>query len=374
MKILYLQNIRLPTEKAHGLQVMETCHSLAFVGHEVSLVIGSYLSLDENAIFGSYNIEKNFSLKKVPVSFGRQNPEYTGFLMKSIIYVYNAWKSYGKSSFDIVYTRDTLTAVVFSVFGKKVFYEIHDVRHSLLQRLALKRAIGVVSITRGLVDYCESIGIKKEKVCIAPDAVDLVEFQIKDTKSECRAKLGLPQNKKIVLYTGHLYSWKGADTLAQSAQFLDENTVVTFVGGHDYDIEVFKKRFADARISVLGRKSHDLMPYYMKAADVLVLPNSAKEDISRLYTSPIKLFEYMASGQPIVASDLPSLREVLNEKNCTFFAPDDASSLADSIKKILANQESVDIRAKQALIDVQEYTWQKRAQKIIDFIKTIKHD
>ncbi len=374
MKILYLQNIRLPTEKAHGLQVMETCHSLALAGHEVSLVIGSYLSLDEDAIFGSYNIEKNFSIKKVPVSFGRQDPEHTSFLMKSIIFVCNAWRAYGKSTFDILYTRDTLTALVFSILGKKVFYEIHDVRHSLLQRLALQRAVGVISITRGLVDYCESIGVKKERICIAPDAVDLAEFQIRTTQRECREKLGLPLDKKIVLYTGHLYSWKGADTLAESAQFLDENTMVAFVGGHDYDIEVFKKRFVDAHISVLGRKSHDLMSYYMKAADVLVLPNSAKEDISRLYTSPIKLFEYMASGQPIVASDLPSLREVLNEKNCTFFKPDSAESLASSIKKTLADSSSADIRAKQALIDVQEYTWQKRADKIIDFIETIQHD
>ncbi|MES2314816.1 MAG: glycosyltransferase family 4 protein [Patescibacteria group bacterium] len=374
MKILYLQNIRLPTEKAHGLQVMETCHSLALAGHEVNLVIGSYLSLEENGIFGVYDIEKNFSIKKVPVSFGRQDPEHTSFLMKSIIFVYNAWRSYGKSSFDIVYTRDTLTALVFSMLGKKVFYEIHDVRHSLLQKLALQKAVGVISITRGLVDYCESIGVKKEKICIAPDAVDLAEFQIRATQRECREKLGLPQDKKIVLYTGHLYSWKGADTFAESAQFLDENTMVSFVGGHDYDIEVFKKRFANAHISVLGRKSHDLMPYYMKAADVLVLPNSAKEDISRLYTSPIKLFEYMASSQPIVASDLPSLREVLTEKNCTFFEADNAESLAGTIKKVLVDAQSAGILAEQALIDVQEYTWQKRAQKIIDFIKTTKHD
>ena len=83
-----------------------------------------------------------------------------------------------------------------------------------------------------------------------------------------------------------------------------------------------KKAKGSENILVLGHKPHKTMPVFLKAADVLVLPNSAKEEISRSYTSPLKLFEYMASGRPIVASDLPSIREVLNENNSLLVSPD----------------------------------------------------
>jgi glycosyltransferase involved in cell wall biosynthesis len=110
------------------------------------------------------------------------------------------------------------------------------------------------------------------------------------------------------------------------------------------------------------------MPIFQKSADILVIPNSGKEDISRLYTSPMKLFEYMASGVPVVASDLPSIREILSENNSVLFIPDDANSLADAIKKILGNPALADKISKQALSDVQKYTWNNRAKEIISFI------
>jgi len=90
------------------------------------------------------------------------------------------------------------------------------------------------------------------------------------------------------------------------------------------------------------------------------------------YASPLKLFEYMASGQPIIASDLPALREILNDKNALFFKPEDASDLARAIKMLKSSQTLGYHLSRQALADVKQYTWAKRAEKILKFIEINK--
>ena len=104
---------------------------------------------------------------------------------------------------------------------------------------------------------------------------------------------------------------------------------------------------------------------YTSFADVVVLPNTSKDKVSKLYTSPLKMFEYMVSRRPIVASNLPSLREVLNEKNAMLVRPDSAADLAEGIRVVLADQAQAHLLSEQAFKDVQKYTWQKRAKMIL---------
>src|SRR3989344_3082477 len=120
-------------------------------------------------------------------------------------------------------------------------------------------------------------------------------------------------------------------------------------------------------VLILGHKPHQEIPSYLKAADVLALPNSAKDKIY-LNTSPVKLFEYMASGCPIVASNLPSIAEVLNYQNSVLVNPDDAGDLARGIEKILNEPNLGQQLSKRALEDVKNYTWEHRAKKILLFI------
>ena len=94
----------------------------------------------------------------------------------------------------------------------------------------------------------------------------------------------------------------------------------------------------------------------------------AKEDISKYYTSPMKLFEYMAVGRPIVASHIPSIAEILNEENSVLVKPDDPEALARGIRFVLENNEFAEKISSQAYIDVQKYTWEARAKLISDFI------
>ncbi|PIR41928.1 MAG: glycosyl transferase family 1, partial [Candidatus Yanofskybacteria bacterium CG10_big_fil_rev_8_21_14_0_10_37_15] len=211
------------------------------------------------------------------------------------------------------------------------------------------------------------LGFNEKNILIAPDGVDLEKFDLSISKEEARKKVGLLFGKKIVMYTGHLFPWKGVDILAEAAQLLQDVDFI-FIGGTEYDIQKFKNKYQKVKnIKILGHKPHKEVPIYLKAADILVLPNSAKEEISSKYTSPLKLFEYMASGRPIVASDLLSTREVLNESNSVLVKPDNPEALVEGIKSALANAKLAEKISDQALKDVQDHTWRKRAEKIITY-------
>lgn len=366
-KLYYIANIRMPTEKAHGIQIMKMAEAFADLGVEVELVV----PLRKNEIkadpFDYYGVRRNFRIRKLwcldLVRFGK-----IGFWIQSLTFAERAaWYSLRKQG--IFYTRDELLAAYLKGMGKTVVWEAHMGQENFFTKMLINARIPLVVISSGLKDLYQGLGMPTEKIRVAPDGVDIEQFSIQVTKAEAREQLKLPMDKKLVLYTGHLYSWKGADTLAQAAGLIDGNIRVAFVGGTEKDIQRFKEKYGHIKnVDILGKKLHHEMPLYMRSADLLVLPNSAMEDISRLYTSPMKLFEYMASGTPIAASDLPSIREVLDESSACFFRPDDSRDLARAIDETFERYAQAQERAKVALEEVREYSWQKRAEKILNFL------
>ncbi len=348
----------MPTEKAHGIQIMKMCEAFADLGHEVILVVPYRFNHIKDNPFEYYGVTKNFKIKRLPsvdlVIFGK-----IGFLIQSISFAKFAllYSIFYKA--DIIYSRDEVLVIFLSFLHRNIFWESHTNTYNFFVKKFIRKIKRVVVITKSLKNFYLSKGINNLKILVAPDAVDIKEFNVSLSKEESRDKLGLPQDKKIVMYTGHLYGWKGVGILAQSAELLGKDTFVVFVGGTDECIDEFKNKYTLDNILILGRKSHKEIPYYLKTADVLVLPNTAKEDVSKLYTSPMKLFEYMASGVAIVASDLPSIREILNEVNSTLVEADNPKALATGIKKAL-NKDG-----KKAMEDVRQYTWENRALNIL---------
>ncbi|MDD2935317.1 MAG: glycosyltransferase family 4 protein, partial [Candidatus Pacebacteria bacterium] len=137
--------------------------------------------------------------------------------------------------------------------------------------------------------------------------------------------------------------------------------------GEGSDLKRFKKEYPD--IIFKGFLPYRELAYNQRAADVLVIPNSGKSKVSSFYTSPLKVFAHMSSGVPIVASDLPALKEVLNKNNSILVEPDSSESLAEGIKKVLEDKNLAENISRQALLDVAKYTWQKRAKAILNHIK-----
>lgn len=366
MNILYLANIRLPTEKAHGLQIMKTCEALADAGARVELIVPVRKNPIGADAFDYYRVARDFRITTVCtpdlVRFGP-----LGFLVSALWFSEKArWLDAFRTA-DAIYSRDTLVLAQYLLLGRPFVFEAHT-RPSFVSRIVARRAHKVIAISAGLRDAYARAGIAVGKIVIAQDAVDEHLFDGAPMRADARAILGLSIGRRIALYAGHLYARKGADTLAQAAAALPEILFI-FVGGTDADIAWFKARWGNAKnILVVGHVPHERIPIYLRAADLLVLPNSARNDDSARYTSPMKLFEYMASGTPIIASDVPSLREIVDESLVYFFTPDDSQNLAECIEKVLGHPEQANEKAQKTLRLAKTYSWDARAQHILEFL------
>ncbi len=209
--------------------------------------------------------------------------------------------------------------------------------------------------------------VRMQKIlCVAPDGVDLEPFQHPESAYQARQRLGLPQDKKIVLYVGRLDGWKGADTLLEASKKLPSDILVAIIGGEREQVARYKRCILRRGFLVIIRIAK--LPNNQAAADALVLPNTARDTTSARFTSPLKLFTYMASGKPIVASDLPSLREVISDETAFFVEPDNADALAEGIKEVIDHKEESARRAERARRDVEQYTWEARAKNILAFL------
>ena len=375
-KLLYVANIRFPTERAHGIQIAEMCDAFASLGAEVELVVQRRVNVLEEDVFTYYNIPRSFRITELRTIDTLQYA-WTGILgrlsytMQTFVYALNALR-YALKTPGFIYSRDEFPLFLLSFFGRPFVYEVHAPKRSFIVRRVIRKAALILPISHGLESYYLKQGVPDEKILVAPDAVNLSRFTIKETREECRKRLSLPEDKKIVLYAGHLYERKGAFVVGDAAPLCDDNTIVLFVGGTEDEIPEFTERYGkDAHVRILGPKPYADIPYYLRAADVLVLPNSAKDADARIYTSPMKLFEYMASGTPIIASDVPSLREILDENSAYLFNPDDSQALAKSIMYVLTHTGEAYGKAHASKARVSEYSWVSRARNILGAIERV---
>ncbi|NIQ14383.1 MAG: glycosyltransferase [Candidatus Dadabacteria bacterium] len=139
---------------------------------------------------------------------------------------------------------------------------------------------------------------------------------------------------------------------------------------------VNEKNLLNFRIE--GFVDHSKVSKYLLASDILVLPYSNEITIkdgtqAKQFTSPIKLFEYLASGKPIVATDLPSIIEILrNNENSIIVEPDNVDALVNSLQKLYFDNELSERISKKALSDAKNYSWEKRVIRIIDGLNILR--
>ena len=367
MKINYIANIRLPTEKAHGLQIMKTCEALAKNGVEVELVIPNRNNISDKEIFDFYNVQPVFKITKIPV-LSLFITSKIGFLLHSSLFWLKSVDYVRKSSTGIIYSRDKFPLLLSSIIGIHSYFESHTGGWGLGSSLIMNKIDGIVCITEGLRDLYKEHGISSKKLIVAPDAVDINLFNNLQDKEDCRKELDLPLDKKIVMYVGSfsLYKWKGLDVFLESAKLFDQTYLFVAVGGNKKEIENINASGISSNVKLIERVNNSIVPKYLKSADALIIPNKSGDIVSEKYTSPMKLFEYMASGVPIVASDLPSIREIINDSNGILVEPNNARLLSEGIKSALLSSNQ---RAQKALEEVKiKYSWQKRADIIKGFI------
>jgi len=360
------------------------CQAFALAGLEVELLAPWRFSKTKGDPFKYYKIKRIFRFKKLPsldltplnkflspFSFWLQVGSFTFFLIIYLLF----------KKAEIIYSRDLTPLFFLSFFKKNLIYEGHTFpgHYSWYQRF-FKRIKGIIVVTQKIKELFTKEGLSAKKILVAPDGVDIEEFDISQSQRECRQKLNLPLDKKIIGYVGQLKTMnmeKGIKDLISALKELKKKNpsiVLCLVGGLESDIKEYQKLALKIKIEkevlFVGQVSHSLIPYYLKSFDICLMPFPLTKHFA-YYMSPLKLFEYMASKRPIVASDLPSIREILNEDNAILVQPDNLQSLAQGIEIALKKTDFSAKISKKAFEDVQKYTWPKRARNIIKFISQL---
>lgn len=393
-QLTLIANMRLPSEKAHVIQIIHMAAAFARVFQGARLVYpvrantGAMLRVKD--VVGYYGAEKNFALVGVPCLdlvkrvtidwkwLGLGPIPMLAHLMQLLTFTVAAFFYVARLPAGAVYSRDLFPLTVLNLLlsgrDRLFVFEVHSrPRSALAQKLHLwsvRRASGIVAISDHLRDWYLDHGFAPDRVMTARDGVDLARFLNLPDKESARRQLGIDSKALVACYTGHFYRWKGVDTLVEAAAMLPEPWQVWLVGGIDPDLERIRARArAGGRICVVGHLPQHEAAAYLAASDVAVLPNSAAEPISARYTSPLKLFEYMAAGKPVVASDLPSIGEVLRDGLTALLVdPDSPAALARGICRIGAEPELAGRLAAAARDEAMQYAWESRAENIHAFM------
>ena len=385
MQVLYFADTRFPIERANGVQTMATCRALAGSGHEVTLVVRPDSQQPARDPFDFYGWPRVSGLEVRPVpAAGGTRTRRVRFLLAAL-----GWTR--QVPHAIVYTRDLgLAAFLLQLPARRrpcVVYESHGLApivaaemprllgqpaHAAsprkLQRLerrerrVWRHAHAYVTITRVLADELSARFGPRSRVFVVPDGAD-------DPGGD-RSWRHPPDAPWIAGYSGHLYPWKGVDVFV-SALALAPHIRALIVGGHPLERDRARiDRLAaalgvDDRLEMTGLLPRGAVTDALARADILVLPNTASA-ISERYTSPLKLFEYLWLGRPIIASDLPSLREVLTDQSAVFVPPGDAQALADALVAVAADTGRARALGEAARALAPSYTWTARAQRLGD--------
>ncbi len=386
--IIYIGNIRLPTEKAHGYQIMKMCEALSSCGADVELWHPARLQANKGLrgtdAFAQYGVRRSFALRKIRnidiVVLNRFIPDVffmPFFLIHALVWGWYVAGRARKAAADAYYARDDEVAYWLLRRGMPTVYEAHGIprgwKYWMLRSIARSPQLAlVVAVTGFLKDDLVRIGFPAEKIIVLPDAVDTQDFPVNTDKLSLRRELGLPADKKIATYMGNFMTkgmTKGVETVVGAVSLLDASCVVVLVGGQPDELAAYGEHVERSglreRIILVPFKPHREAMRYLTASDALLMPFPLHNRHYRLYMSPLKMFEYMASGVPIVASDLPSIREVLSAETAVFAAPSDAVSLAAAIRRLFAEPEAALRRAQAARKTVLRYSWRARAATVL---------
>ena len=362
-RLFFLFHGRFPSEKAASIFLEEEARSFAALGHDVTIVVAR-----RRGRLGPKVLEGVRVVYVPTIDLVTWNIlQALAFRISLIAYGWSAlvYLLLHSSRHDLIVSTEALPLLVASYIRRRTVFELHDYPERSMSMFGrLFRRVRHVLVTNEwkLRKFQEEYPREASKAFLEPNAVDVARFSVETPRSAARATLGLPLDARIAVYTGHLYAWKGVDVLAEAMRSMG-SVHAYVVGGTDPDRAAFLRRWGSiANLHVVGMRPHEEIPVWQRAADVLILPNTAKEEISAHYTSPMKLFEYMASGTPIVASDIPSIREITGDERAILVTPDSPEALSGGIRTALA---SLSEKPRLAQAWVQDHTWAARAQRIL---------
>ncbi|GAB4552342.1 MAG: hypothetical protein OHK0023_20250 [Anaerolineae bacterium] len=388
MKLFYLANIRMPTEKAHGLQIMQNCEAFAAHGTQVTLFVARRFNTaafrQVRDVWDHYGVAKTFAVCRVPcLDLFPILERFSGrlaFALQTISYLMALCLILLFRRADVYYSRDPLTLLVLSAFlpRRKLAYEAHALVNSRLggwmQGIVARRCGVVVAVTAHLAQKLrERGGIERVNAMTEHDGFRAERFANLPDQSSARQQLNLPQDAFLVGYVGRLHTMsmsKGVDTLVDAIAVTQRPMGLCLLGGPDDMAEQLRARWQSLGLPTenfryLGQVKAADVPLRLAALDVCAMPLPFTEHFA-YYASPLKLFEYLAAGKAIVASDLPGTAEVVRHgESALLTPPSDVTALAQALQRLYDHAEVRQQLAQQARRLADHYTWQARAKRIL---------
>ena len=365
MKIAYLFNSSTPSTNPGSIQVVNTCGAISGLSHDVRLVVPN--TGKKSSLSKFYGIKNKISLIKI--NYFKKFPLGINYYLFSIISVI-----YGIfNNIELYITRNFFTLFFLNIFNKKVIIEVHhDLNNeSRIVKFIYKNfdifnktnVIKVIAITNSVKKYLiNNFNINKKKISVIPSASSL-SFNFSKLKKKEVYKIG---------YFGSLDKTKGSNFIIALSK-IDKKNKYFIYGGQKHEVNKLKKT-CPKNLSINSSIPYGKIKSYIAKMDILVIPSNTKKvrslggigNIAK-FTSPLKLFDYLASGKLIMVSDLKVFKEILeNNKTCLIIKRLDVNLWFKVIKNLKLNISKVNKIKKNAFLLSKQFTYLERAKKILD--------
>jgi len=366
VRIIYLHCGTIPSVYANGVQVMRMCDAFAEAGHDVVLYALPG-SIDVDDVYDYYGVRHRFPIHRIAIP----PIKLVGVWIRALRVRSDIGR---RGTFDLAYGRDPWSLLAVAGLGPFI-YETHLLwtsRHWRWVERRLFRAwtlVRVVVVSKALSDdyrraFPEFDGMD---VVVAPDGADPPEL----LPGSVVSLPGRPRALKVG-YVGHLYPGRGIDVILDLAARLP-GLDFHLVGGRMEDLSYWKRKPHRSNVYFHGHQSPAAVQSFYRSFDLVLAPYQTRVacaggigDIGR-WASPMKLFEYMAHGKAIIASELPVLREILIDRvNCLLCPPDDRAAWEKAITELAGDQglrRSLGEEAQRQLLTW--YTWRQRVDRVL---------
>ena len=371
MRIGVISASRIPSRAANSIQVMKVCQAFMDLGHAVRLwVPGPAPDRVKDDLQEWYGLQK-----EIPITWldSIRDLRHYDFAWKAVAQA-KAWEA------DLIYCWPLQAAVLSSWKGIPTALEVHDRPQGRMGPLLMKtflKARGaqrILPITNAMRDWLTEtyeITLKPPFCTIAPMGVDLEQYKGLPDSADAREELGLEEGLTVG-YAGHLYEGRGLNLMVELAKRHPEIQFL-WVGGEPGSVQRWDQRLLEQsipNIQLVGFVPNERLPLYQVACEILMMPyerhivGSSGGDTAQ-FASPMKAFEYMASGRAILASDLPVLREVLDEKIAVLVEPEDVEGWDQALKGLIQDTDQRSRLGVAARARAGQYSWKARAERTL---------
>ncbi|MGI8756226.1 MAG: glycosyltransferase family 4 protein, partial [Acidimicrobiales bacterium] len=342
-RLTYLSEARIPSSSTNATATMRMCGAFAEAGADVTVVHPLLRQPVPEGFAGDvaafYGMPASVQRRVLRVRYARaRNPAQR--VVRAMPYLtYLVGRGHPRQPPFVCYTRTYqlawLAARARGAWGRRsacraLIMEVHDEPPARGWSL-LETVDGVIAISDALRSrILRRLPALEGRVWVERSGFDPTVLHRGIDRGVARAKIGFEHaGGPVVVYAGRVFKGKGVDVLLEAAALLEGIGARILVVGNVQEPDYVAR--ASENVTFTGFVAPSEVPDYLAAADVLVMPSTGTLRYAE-YTSPLKLFEYLATGNPVVASDLPVLREVLRDgENALLYPPHDGAALAEAL-------------------------------------------